>query len=75
MIAERIPALADLSKEEKVLLAAELWAEAKGIDETPEPDPATLKLLSERLDQFESNAESALSWEAFRNELKAIPNG
>ena len=38
MITEKIPALANLTKEEKVLLAAELWADAEGVDEISEPE-------------------------------------
>ncbi len=75
MIAEKIPALAKLTKEEKVLLAAELWADAESIDEAPEPDPKVLRLLSDRLAQHQSDPDSATSWEAFRKTLKAVSNG
>ncbi|MFT6179268.1 MAG: hypothetical protein ACI9NQ_000112 [Paracoccaceae bacterium] len=75
MIAERIPALAKLTKEEKVLLAAELWADAEGVDEVAEPNPKVLQLLIDRLAQYQSNPDSAISWDAFRKTLKAVPNG
>jgi len=75
MIAETIPALANLTKEEKVILAAELWADAEGVDDVSEPDPTVPQLLTDRLAQYRSDPDSALSWEAFRNTLKAVSNG
>ena len=74
MITEKFPALADLSKEEKVLLAAELWADAEKVDEAPEPSDDTLKLLEERLNQFQSDPDSAVSWDEFRKTLEPLRN-
>lgn len=68
MIAETIPALADLSPDDKILLAAELWRDAVGTG-ADTPDPVLVEALRERLDYFRSHVDEGSSWEDVRKRL------
>ena len=75
MISERIPELARLSPDEKLRLAAELFADAEDIGSAQEPSHEVMKLLEQRLEQYSSNPESAVDWNSFREALKSLKNG
>lgn len=68
MIAETIPALADLSPDDKILLAVELWQDAVGM-EADAPDPVLVEALRERLNDFRIHADGGSSWEDVRKRL------
>jgi hypothetical protein len=65
MIAETIPGLKDLSAEQKVLLAAELWRDAMGgPDKTP--DPKLVAALQERLAYYKDHPDEVSNWDDVR---------
>ena len=69
MIAERIPALKTLSAEEKLALASELWDE---VAEHPELLPVRedhVRILQERMAEFERNPQGAIPWEEVKKRL------
>ena len=71
MIAERIPALKTLSAEEKLALASELWDE---VAEHPELLPIRedhVKILQERMQEFERNPHDTVPWEAVKKRLRS----
>ena len=66
MIVEQLPEVQKLSPERKLALAAELFENAT--DSTVEdPDPEIVRLLNERLADYEKNPGSASPW----SEVKA----
>jgi putative addiction module component (TIGR02574 family) len=66
MIAERIPALKNLSLEEKLILAGELWDElAQHPNGFPSRDDH-VKLLQERLEHYKQNPHDIVSWESVK---------
>ena len=70
MIIERLPEVQKLSNEEKWLLVDELWADL--MDESmPVADPAILAELDERMAHYEAHPETATTWEAVRDRLRA----
>lgn len=66
MIAERIPELEKLSREEKLLLASELWQANADIPEDAQRDEAIEKLLQERLLEYEENPDAVITWEEMK---------
>ena len=69
MIADRIPELKNLSAEEKLTLACELWDE---IDEHPELFPVRedhVEILRERLEEYERNPQDTISWDELKKRL------
>lgn len=69
MIAETIPALAALSPDDKILLAAELWHDAVGTDEET-PNPLLVEALRERLDYFRNHPDEGSTWKDVRSRLQ-----
>lgn len=68
MVLESIPALAQLTPDERLILAAELWRE-NAVGETEEPDPAIVSLLQERMAQYEASPESVSTWDEVKARL------
>jgi putative addiction module component (TIGR02574 family) len=68
MIAETIPGLKDLSQDQKIILAAELWRDAVGVAED-KPDPELVAALNERLDHYRANPNQVATWEDVRARL------
>ena len=69
MIADKIPELKNLSAEEKLTLACELWEE---IEERPELLPVRedhLKILRERLEEYDRNPENTIPWEEVKKRI------
>lgn len=50
MIAERIPQIQDLSPDEKMTLAAELWTEISELPEAEGPTPELIAAIRERME-------------------------
>lgn len=71
MIAETIPGLADLSPDEKIVLAAELWRDAIGSEALP-ADPELVAALRERLEHHEQHPDEVSSWEDVRQRIAAL---
>ena len=70
MIAEAFPGLSDLSSDDKILLAAELWQEAVG-SEGAAPDSELLAVLRERLAHYQQHPGEVSSWEEVRQRVLA----
>lgn len=68
MIAETIPALKNLSPEQKVLFAAELWRDAIG-DQDETPDPKLVETIRERLAYCKEHPDEVSTWEDVRARL------
>ena len=69
MIADRIPELKNLSAEEKLTLASELWDE---IAEHPELLPARedhVRILQARLAEHERDPRNTIPWHEVKNRL------
>jgi putative addiction module component (TIGR02574 family) len=63
MVTEKIPALKDLSQEEKLILVKELWEElAAQPDSFPQREDH-VRVLKERLDHFRKNPTDVVAWE------------
>ncbi len=70
MIIERLPEVQKLSTEEKWLLVDELWADL--VDEAvPAADPEILAELEARMAHYRAHPETATTWEAIRDRLRA----
>ncbi len=67
MIAERIPALKELSLEEKWLLANELIDEVENHQEELPPSDAIRAIVEQRFTEYEKDPSTALSLEAFKH--------
>ena len=68
MVIESIPALANLTQDQKWILAAELWRDnTRAPEETP--DPALVAKLRERLARFEADPTSGSTWEEVKARL------
>ena len=66
MIAERIPEIAELTREEKRELVAELWEEVLADDDSP-TDEAIERLIKARMANYEQNPDAAMTWNEFRS--------
>jgi len=68
MISEKIPAIADLSPEEKLILAGELWTSSTDHSQE-QPDPQIVALLQERLAQYQANPEAVSPWSEVKERI------
>lgn len=69
MIAEKIPEIANLSNEDKLLLANELWQEvAKNPDNIPVSEEH-VRLIEERYSAYLKNPDDVVSWEQIKQRL------
>ena len=71
MIAEMIPQLRTLTREEKMLLAAELWDDVAAHAEDGEPDPAFVAGMQEQLEEYRSAPSTARTWEEVKSAILA----
>ncbi|WP_166443023.1 addiction module protein [Phragmitibacter flavus] len=72
MIAETIPALAALSPDDKILLAAELWQDAVSDDsEASDPNPALIEAIQERLAHYRAHPDEVSTWNDVRKRLSS----
>ena len=70
MIADKIPDLKNLSAEEKVALACELWEEIEAHPERFFPVREDhIKILQERLEEYERNPQNTISWEEVKKRI------
>ncbi len=74
MIKEKIPQLKKLSKQEKRILAGELWDEAMDIDDIELTDDQK-KLLDERIEYAKAHSEEMIPWQRVKNDLMKKYNG
>jgi len=74
MIADRIPEIANLTREERLLLACELWEEDWELHPNPELDAVVEKLLLERWKEYEANPDAVISYEAMRKKYGLAPD-
>lgn len=65
MIAERLPGVADLSPQEKWILAGELW-DAVAVDPEALLQNDAQKGLRERWDQYPANPDQGTTWESLQ---------
>ncbi|MEM8955595.1 MAG: addiction module protein [Verrucomicrobiota bacterium] len=70
MIVEQYPELQELSPERKLALAAELFEDATECI-AEQPDPEIIKLLDERLKQYEKDPSSGSPWEEVKARILA----
>jgi putative addiction module component (TIGR02574 family) len=71
VIAEKIPALAQLSIQEKLLLASELWDEVTAqADEIPVAQHI-LDELDRRLEEYRRDPSTASSWPEVKQRIRA----
>ena len=71
MIAEKIPALAQLSIQKKLLLASELWDEVTAqADEIPVAQHI-LDELDRRLEEYRRDPSTASSWPEVKQRIRA----
>ena len=72
MILETIPEIQKLSPREKLILASELTEEYQATPDDPEMRQAILDLVSERMDHFRENPDSAATLEEFRQKVRRL---
>ena len=70
MVIERLPEIQSLSTEEKWVLVDELWADLMG-ESKPAVNPVILEELQRRMAHYEAHPETATTWEAVRDRLRA----
>jgi len=66
MIVERIPEIAELTRDEKRTLVSELWEEVLADNDSP-TDEAIERLLKARMAHYEKNPASSMTWHEFRS--------
>jgi putative addiction module component (TIGR02574 family) len=74
MIADRIPEIAKLTREERLQLACELWEEDWVLHPDPEMDAAIGKLLEERWKAYEANPEAVINYDEMRKKYGLSPD-
>lgn len=74
MIKELIPQLKKLSKQEKRILAGELWDEVMVIDDIELTDRQK-KLLDERIEYAKAHPEEMIPWRGVKADLMNKYNG
>ena len=66
MIAERIPAVKQLSLQDKWLLANELWEEVEEHQQKLTTSPEIMAVVEQRFAEFERDPSTAMSLEEFK---------
>ena len=69
MIAERIPELKNLSLEEKLALAGELWDEVIASADSLPPRSDHVRILEERLAEYRRNPQDVSTWEEVKQRI------
>ena len=70
MISEQIPAVTQLSLEDKWLLANELWNEVEARQDELPTAPDILTIVEERFAQFEGDPSTAMSLDEFKRRFR-----
>jgi putative addiction module component (TIGR02574 family) len=71
VITERIPALAQLSVQEKLLLASELWDEVIAQGEDIPVSQHILDELDRRMEEYRRDPSTASPWEEVKQRIRA----
>jgi len=71
VIAEKIPALAQLSLQEKLLLASELWNEVTAQTEDIPVSQEILDELDRRMEEYRRDPSTASPWEEVKQRIRA----
>ena len=71
VIAEKIPALATLSVQEKLLLASELWDEVLTQTDDIPVSQEILDELDRRMEEYRRDPSIASSWEDVKQRIRA----
>jgi len=71
VIAEKIPALAQLSLQEKLLLASELWDEVIAQKEDIPVSQEILDELDRRMEEYRRDPSTASPWEEVKQRIRA----
>ncbi|HSI13242.1 MAG TPA: addiction module protein [Chthoniobacter sp.] len=66
MIADQIPAVKQLSLQDKWLLANELWAEIEERQQELPTSPEIMSMVEQRFAEFERDPSTAMSLEEFK---------
>jgi putative addiction module component (TIGR02574 family) len=66
MIVEKIPAVSQLSVDEKWMLANELWDEVEEHQERLSTSPEIIALVQQRFDDYERDPSTAMTLEDFK---------
>lgn len=74
MIAERIPEISKLTREERLQLACELWEEDWVAHPNREMDEAIGKLLEERMKEYHANPDAVITYEELREKHGLLPD-
>jgi putative addiction module component (TIGR02574 family) len=70
MIAEQIPAVQQLTLEEKWLLANELWDEVDARQQELPTSPEIIALVEQRLAEYERDSSTAMNLEEFKRRFR-----
>ncbi len=70
MIADKLPAIAGLSIEDKWSLAVELWDEVDQRQEELPTNPAILKIVEQRFADYERDPSTAMTLEQFKRKFQ-----
>lgn len=70
MVLESIPALSQLTSDERLILAAELWRE-NAVNTDDEADPEIVTMLRERLERYQTRPEAVSTWAEVKARLAA----
>ena len=70
MIVEKIPAIGELSPQDKYLLATELWEQIETNEGAIPVDDAVIQLLEARHQEYLADPTKVISWEALKAKLR-----
>jgi putative addiction module component (TIGR02574 family) len=69
MVTEKIPALKDLSQEEKLILVKELWDDLAAQPHAFPPREDHVRILKERLEHFRTHPADVVAWEDVKSQI------
>ncbi|MCF6313383.1 MAG: addiction module protein [Verrucomicrobiales bacterium] len=69
MIVEKIPAIGDLSAEDKYILANELWAQIETNESSLPFDETVVELLEKRHQTYLADPSKVTSWDTIKSKL------
>jgi putative addiction module component (TIGR02574 family) len=69
MIVERIPAIGELSPQDRYLLATELWEQIETNEDAIPVDDAVIQLLEARHQEYLADPTKVISWDALKAKL------
>lgn len=68
MILERIPEVQQLTAQEQLILAEELWSKFDN-EPTPQVDAAVSEVIRERWEHYQRHPETARTWEDMKRSI------